>query len=115
MGALSLTSRTPDVTRTSVSQVRAGTKGPFLVNYILREEPATLKVALDAGAPIVQFSWGTPTREMVSAIRAAGAKFGMSTMDQHLAELVKKGQITYDAALEKCHHVEDFERLCGRA
>jgi nitronate monooxygenase len=53
------------------------TKGPFLVNYILRYEPMTLEIALDAGAPIVQFSWGMPTREMVSAIRAAGAKFGM--------------------------------------
>jgi hypothetical protein len=29
-----------------------------LVNYILREEPALLKVALNAGAPIVQLSWG---------------------------------------------------------
>jgi thiamine monophosphate synthase len=65
------------VTLTSVSQIRAGTKGPFLVNYILREEPATLEIALAAGAPIVQFSWGMPTREMVSAIRTAGAKFGM--------------------------------------
>ena len=39
----------------------------------------------------------------------------MATMDQHLAELVKAGRITYEAAVEKCHHVEDFLRLCGRA
>jgi nitronate monooxygenase len=77
MGALALTSRRPDEVLTSVSKVRAATKGPFVINYILREEPVTLKVALDAGAPIVQFSWGMPTREMVSGIRAAGAKFGM--------------------------------------
>ena len=77
IGALSLTSRTPDVARMSVSQIRAGTKGPFLVNYILTQEPTTLQIALDAGAPIVQFSWGMPTREMVSAIRAAGARFGV--------------------------------------
>ena len=77
MGALTLTSRTPDATRTSVSLIRAGTKGPFLVNYILRQDPTTLQVALDAGAPIVHFSWGLPTPEMVSAIRAAGAKVGM--------------------------------------
>jgi twitching motility protein PilT len=25
------------------------------------------------------------------------------------------GRVTYDAALEKCHHVEDFNRLCGRS
>jgi twitching motility protein PilT len=53
------------------------------------------------------------THQIYSALQA-GAKFGMATMDQHLAELVKKGKITYDAALEKCHHVEDFNRLCGR-
>jgi twitching motility protein PilT len=54
------------------------------------------------------------THQIYSAMQA-GAKHGMATMDQHLAELVKKGIVTYDAALEKCHHVEDFERLCGRA
>src|SRR3954468_19095054 len=54
------------------------------------------------------------THQIYSAMQA-GAKHGMATMDQHLAELVKKGTVTYDAALEKCHHVEDFERLCGRA
>jgi len=36
-------------------------------------------------------------------------------MDSNLASLVKTNKITYDAALEKCHHVEDFNRLCGRA
>jgi len=54
------------------------------------------------------------THQIYSAMQA-GAKFGMATMDQHLAELVKKGRVTYDAALEKCHHVEDFQRLAGRA
>jgi twitching motility protein PilT len=45
----------------------------------------------------------------------AGAKFGMHTLDQHLAELVKQNRITYETGLEKSHHVEDFQRLCGRA
>jgi len=53
------------------------------------------------------------THQIYSAMQA-GARHGMATMDQHLAELVKKNKITYDAALEKCHHVEDFTRLCGR-
>jgi twitching motility protein PilT len=53
------------------------------------------------------------THQIYSAMQA-GAKHGMATMDQHLAELVKKGKVSYDAALEKCHHVEDFQRLCGR-
>jgi twitching motility protein PilT len=38
----------------------------------------------------------------------------MHTMDQHLAELVKSGRITYEAGLERCHHVEDFNGLTGR-
>jgi len=39
----------------------------------------------------------------------------MTTMDQNLAELVKRGKITYATGVEKCHHIEDFNRLCGRA
>jgi twitching motility protein PilT len=45
----------------------------------------------------------------------AGAKHGMHTMDQHLADLVVTGRITYETGLEKCHHLEDFNRLAGRA
>src|ERR1700682_6157869 len=76
MGALA-SLESPDDARKAVSKVRAATKGPFFINYILRVEPTSLQAALDAGAPIVQFSWGMPTREMVSAVRAAGAKLGM--------------------------------------
>jgi nitronate monooxygenase len=76
MGALASLSSTEDA-RKAVSKVRSATKGPFVINYILRSEPTSLQAALDAGAPIVQFSWGMPTKEMVSAIRAAKAKLGM--------------------------------------
>jgi twitching motility protein PilT len=44
----------------------------------------------------------------------AGGKFGMQVMDQHLAELVKKGRITYAMGLERSHHVEEYNRLTGR-
>jgi twitching motility protein PilT len=54
------------------------------------------------------------THQIYSAMQA-GAKFGMQTMDQHLAELVNKGRITYDTGVEKCHHIEDFNRLTGRS
>jgi twitching motility protein PilT len=53
------------------------------------------------------------THQVYSALQA-GASHGMQTMDSHLAALVRQGRITYDAALEKCHHVEDFNRLAGR-
>jgi twitching motility protein PilT len=53
------------------------------------------------------------THQIYTAMQA-GAKFGMHTLDQHLAELVKSGRITYETGIEKCHHVEDFNRLAGR-
>jgi nitronate monooxygenase len=76
MGALALLP-TADEARDAVSKVRSSTKGPFFVNYILRNEPVSLKAALDAGAPIVQFSWGMPSMESISAVRAAKARIGM--------------------------------------
>jgi twitching motility protein PilT len=54
------------------------------------------------------------THQIYSALQA-GAKHGMQTMDASLAQLVRQGVITYEAAREKCHHVEDFDRLAGRA
>jgi len=54
------------------------------------------------------------THQIYSALQA-GTKFGMQTMDQHLAEMVKRGRITYDTGIEKCHHADDFNRLCGRS
>ncbi len=54
------------------------------------------------------------THQIYSAMQA-GAQHGMHTLDQHLAELVRTHQITYEHALDKCHHVEDFNRLLGRS
>ncbi len=54
------------------------------------------------------------THQIYSAMQA-GAKHGMQTMDQHLADLVNKGRITHETGIEKCHHIEDFNRLTGRA
>ncbi len=53
------------------------------------------------------------THQIYSAMQA-GSQHGMHTMDQHLADLVKRGRITYETGLEKCHHIEDFNRLTGR-
>ncbi|NKY38403.1 type IV pilus twitching motility protein PilT [Cellulomonas septica] len=53
------------------------------------------------------------THQIYSAMQA-GAKQGMHTLDQHLADLVKTGKISYELGLEKCHHVEDYNRLTGR-
>jgi twitching motility protein PilT len=44
----------------------------------------------------------------------AGGKFGMQVMDQHLAQLVRKGTVRYEVGLERCHKVEEFNRLVGK-
>ncbi len=41
----------------------------------------------------------------------AGRAQGMHTMDQHLADLVKAGIITYEAAIEKAHDLDNIDRL----
>src|SRR5450830_117603 len=53
------------------------------------------------------------THQIYSSMQA-GAQLGMHTLDQHLAELVKSGKISYETGLEKCQHIEDFNRLTGR-
>jgi twitching motility protein PilT len=53
------------------------------------------------------------THQIYSSMQA-GAQQGMHTLDQHLADLVRNGRITYEVGLEKCHHVEDYNRLTGR-
>jgi twitching motility protein PilT len=44
----------------------------------------------------------------------AGGKHGMQVMDQAVADLVKKGKITYEMGVERAHHVEEFNRLVGK-
>ena len=66
-----------EAVKARVSRVKAGTKNPFAVGYILVFGTQTLPAALEAGAPVVQFSWGTPTAEQISLVRSFGAKIGM--------------------------------------
>lgn len=53
------------------------------------------------------------TYQIRSALQA-GKAHGMHTMDQHLADLVNSGTVTYGAAVEKVHDLEDFGRLVHR-
>lgn len=54
------------------------------------------------------------THQIYSSLQA-GSREGMQTMDQHLAELVRLGRISYETGVETCHNFEDFNRLTGRA
>ena len=52
------------------------------------------------------------THQMYSAIQA-GKQYGMVTMDQSLADLVRAGRVTYDVALERANNPGEFKQLAG--
>lgn len=52
------------------------------------------------------------THQIASAMQT-GAQHGMITMDQSLANLVRRGLVSRDAALEKAADVQEFERLAS--
>jgi twitching motility protein PilT len=47
----------------------------------------------------------------IYSLMQAGAKFGMVTMDQNLAALVRAGTLTMESAIERCSNEEDLRRL----
>jgi twitching motility protein PilT len=52
------------------------------------------------------------THQVYSTLQA-GSQHGMHTLDQHLADLVRRRVITMESGLEVCHHRDDFNRLVG--
>jgi nitronate monooxygenase len=77
IGTGSRGARAADLVRECVSRTKSGTSRPFAVNFLLAFDPATLPLALELGAPIIQFAWGIPSAENVAAIRKARAKMGI--------------------------------------
>src|SRR6187397_889357 len=49
----------------------------------------------------------------IYSIMQAGGRFGMQTMDQSLANLVKSGKVSQQLAYERCHDAEELNRLIG--
>lgn len=79
MGAMALTWTIPEAAREQVKQVRkvlATTSAPFQVNFALAFPPNSLTAALEAGAPVVTFSWGDPA-EYLPLVRSFGATVGI--------------------------------------
>lgn len=50
----------------------------------------------------------------ITAFMQSSADGGMLTFDQHLAERVRTGLISYEVGLEVCHTPEEYKRLTGR-
>jgi twitching motility protein PilT len=47
----------------------------------------------------------------IYSLMQAGAKYGMQSMDQHLADLVKRNLVALEIAEERCANPEDLRRL----
>lgn len=97
-------------------QLASALQGVVCQNLVRRADGsgrAVVTEVLTATAAVRNLIREGKTHQIASAMQA-GSRHGMHTMDQHLADLVKAGTITYDVGLEKCHHVEEFQRLCGR-
>ncbi|HUC15269.1 MAG TPA: PilT/PilU family type 4a pilus ATPase [Acidimicrobiales bacterium] len=82
---------------------RASGKGRVVACEILVATPAVRNLIREG-----------KTHQIYSAMQA-GAKFGMVTMDQMLAHLVKRGLVTHAAAVERCANPEDLRRLIEAA
>ena len=59
-------------------------------------------------------------QDQVDALAEVGVKAAFLNSTQtyeeaaHIERLVRTNQITYEHGLEKCHHIEDYNRLLGR-
>jgi nitronate monooxygenase len=113
MGAISLTMNSPEDAFKKIVKVKAATNGNFYGNYILHFEPESLDKALEAGLPIVQFSWGIPSKTIVSKIRAANAKLGIqvSSRENAKAALELNPDFLICQGVEAGGHVQASEPL----
>ena len=77
MGALGLTWTSPKTAASAIVEVKQRTdNGPFQANFALHFAPEPLNTVLDAGVPIVTFSWGDAA-PYIGRCHAAGAIVGV--------------------------------------
>ena len=76
LGSLALTWTAPDLARDLIHRVKRKTANPFFVNYVLAFPILSLDLALDAGVPIVTFSWGNP-KQLIQKCHQANALVGV--------------------------------------
>lgn len=76
MGSLAMTWTGPAIAGKLVAELKRLTDGLFAVNFVLSFEPRSLKAVLDAGAPIITFSWGIDV-EKIEFAKRSGALVGV--------------------------------------
>ncbi len=78
---------------------RAGGRGRAVASEVLIATPAVRNLIREG-----------KVHQIYSAMQGGG-KYGMQTMDQSLAQLVRANSVAMDVALERCHHEDDLRRL----
>ncbi|WP_412747259.1 type IV pilus twitching motility protein PilT [Krasilnikovia sp. MM14-A1004] len=81
---------------------RADGKGRVVVCEILTATPAIRSLIREGKS------------HQIPSFMQSGANDGMLAFDQHLADRVREGLVSLDAALEICHSAEELKRLIGR-
>jgi nitronate monooxygenase len=112
MGAMALTMATPEQAAAQIRQVRAATSRLFQVNFALAFPPKALSAALEAGAPVVTFSWGDPA-PYLAQVRAAGAKVGVQVTNVEGARRMAQMDIDFliCQGIEAGGHVQSNQPL----
>lgn len=81
---------------------RADNKGRAVVCEILTATPAIRSLIREGKS------------HQIPSFMQAGSNDGMLAFDQHLAERVREGVVSIQAALEICHSADELKRLIGR-
>jgi nitronate monooxygenase len=113
LGNVSLWVGTEEAARERVQLMRQSTAQLFAVNYVLSFEPRSLPAALDAGAPLVHFSWGVPPAAMAATVRQRRALFGVqvATVDGASAALDAGASYLVCQGIEAGGHVQSSTPL----
>ncbi|MGK7394196.1 MAG: NAD(P)H-dependent flavin oxidoreductase [Candidatus Cyclobacteriaceae bacterium M3_2C_046] len=85
MGSLAMTWNSAEEAKRKAQLMNQATNGNYFFNYVLHFEPKSLDSALEAGLPIVQFSFGIPDRQITSKVKAAGCRLGIQVTSKRNA------------------------------
>lgn len=107
MGGIAGTWTPPDPLRAVVQLVLTLTNKPFFINFALAFPCDNLPAALEAGAPVVTFSWGLPG-DRSKLVHSFGARFGVqvSTPDGALRAIDQGADFLIAQGIEAGGHVQ---------
>ena len=86
LGALPLSWSSPDFAIKKIEAVKSKTEHSFFANFVLNFEPQAFDVAVENGVPIIQFSWGMPTKEMAAKMKASKVVLGIQVTSEASAK-----------------------------